>query len=163
MFIAIARFFGWDKASPIRSPVAAKPSRPASAGRAAPEAPAGQIVASKAPVVTEAAHDKSKAAEGSDEVKPAMAGMPASSFSLRESRPGAPPRGPGEDADAASTIDTPLPSSPTMVADPNAGTLTDASSPTPPSVPGARSKHSQPRSRKPSKSRGKDRLVDPLG
>lgn len=84
MLIAIARLFGWDKPKPVRSTSAAKPGRAAPSGpRASPGAPAVSVTG----------HDKSKAAGGAGEVKPAMAVIPRDAVQMppQAASPGLPP------------------------------------------------------------------------
>ena len=82
--------------------LAGQPHRPSRVAAATPRAKHPQAPAEVMPPArrsTPAARDTVPGAANSGDVEPAMAGTPASSFSLRESRPGAPPRGPHGMAD----------------------------------------------------------------
>ena len=82
--------------------LAGQPHRPGRVAAATPKAkhphaPAEVMPPARRP--TSAARDTVPGAANPCDVEPAIAGTPASSFSLRESRPGAPPRGPHGMAD----------------------------------------------------------------
>lgn len=72
MLTAIVRFFGWDKAPPVRPPakVKARPSQAAGGGVRPGSGPVG------APRPAATAHDKSKAQAGGGDAKPAVAVIP---------------------------------------------------------------------------------------
>lgn len=72
MLTAIVRFFGWDKAPPVRPPTKAK-ARPVQAAAGGVRPRPGPVGAAPTPA---SAHDKSKAQASGKDVKPAMAVIP---------------------------------------------------------------------------------------
>lgn len=107
MLNAIARYFGWNNAPPVPSPVKVKAIQP---GTTRATVPAGPIPTGNSPDTAGPAHDKSKVEGSGEDVKPAMEGILSDTLQRTPpaaASPGLPPVDPRNETGAEGEMDLP--------------------------------------------------------